>query len=164
MGPRMIHRRVAILAVVVTAITAPALRAQDPKAQVLQVGQAVFDAMAQRDTAALRQVLHPAAHLIAAVESDGQPAPRASDLSEFLDQIANFPTVPLERIWNAEVRVSGTVATIWAQYDFHRGIEFSHCGIDSFQLVKTPAGWRVSSIIYTVIRDRCPKNPMGPPR
>lgn len=140
------------------------LRAQDQKAQVLQAGQSVFEAMARRDTAALRRLIHPSVVLVAAVEADGKPEPQVSGFQQFLDQIAYFPTVPIERMWNAEVRVSGTIATIWTQYDFHRGTEFSHCGIDSFQLVKTPSGWQVTGLIYTIVRDRCPKNPAGPPK
>jgi hypothetical protein len=138
--------------------------AQDQKTRVLATAQAVFDGMARRDTAALRPLLHPAVVLVAAIEADGKPEPRASGLDQFLEQIATFPAVPIERMWNAEVRVSGTIATIWTQYDFHRGPEFSHCGIDSFQLVRTASGWQVTGLIYTVVRDRCPKNPAGPPR
>ena len=69
-------------------------------------------------------------------------------------------------MWNAEVRVSEGIATIWTQYDFHLGTAWSHCGIDSFQLVKTPGAWQVTSIIYTVVRpaSRCQPNPLGPPR
>ena len=150
----------ASLLVVAGAVSATA---QDHKAEVLQTGQAVFDAMAKRDTTALRRLIHPAITLVAALENTGTPEPRASGFAQFLEQIATFPTVPRERMWNAEVRVSGTIATIWTQYDFHRGNEFSHCGIDSFQLVKTAMGWQVTGLIYTVVRDHCPKNPAGPP-
>jgi hypothetical protein len=152
------------LAILLPLTLAGRLDAQDQKAQVLAVGQSVFDAMARRDTAALRRVIHPAIALVAATEVDGKPEPRVSGLEQFLQQIAAFATVPVERMWNAEVRVSGPIATIWTQYDFHRGPEFSHCGIDSFQLVKTAAGWQVTGLIYTVVRENCPKNPAGPPK
>ncbi len=156
--------RTLTFAVALTAVLAARVGAQDQKAEVLRVGQAVFDAMARRDTAELRRVIHPAIVLVAAVETEGKPTPRVSGFQDFLGQIANAPTVPLERMWNAEVRVSGPIASIWTQYDFHRGTEFSHCGIDSFQLVKTTSGWQVTGLIYTVVRERCPKNPAGPPR
>ena len=138
--------------------------AQDPKTEVLNTAQGLFDAMARRDTAALRTLMHPAAGLVAATVVDGKPEPRVSTFGQFVEQIATIPYPPIERMWNAQVQVSGPIATIWTQYDFHRGPEFSHCGIDSFQLIKTPAGWQVFSLIYTIVRDRCPKHPAGPPR
>lgn len=152
--------------ILVVALVSPmaTAQAQDGRAEVLATGQAVFDAMARRDTAALRHLMHPNAQLIATFERDGVAESRASTLADFLNQIATFEGALLERMWNAEVRVSGTIATIWTQYDFHRNREFSHCGIDSFQLVRGKTGWQVSSLIYTVVRERCPKNPVGPPR
>ena len=148
-------------------IGAPApAAAQSPKAEVLKTGQAVFDAMARRDTVELKRLVHPAAHLIATIGTGDSAAARVSTRDQFLVQIATMATVPIERMWNAEVRVSEGIATIWTQYDFHLGTAWSHCGIDSFQLVKTPGAWQVTSIIYTVVRpaSRCQPNPLGPPR
>lgn len=137
--------------------------AQDAERAVLAAGQAVFTAMATRDTAGLRRMLHPAAHLFATAERDGKSQARVSSADEFISQIGTYQGVPLERMWNPEVRVSGTIATIWTQYDFHTNGAFSHCGIDSFQFVKGPNGWLLTSINYTVVREPCPKNPAGPP-
>ncbi|MBM4188947.1 MAG: nuclear transport factor 2 family protein [Gemmatimonadetes bacterium] len=158
-------RFIVLSAVVVAALaSAPVARAQDAKAEVLAVGQSLFDAMAKRDTAAIRRLMFPGAILVAAADDNGTPAPRSSSLEQFIEQIAKIPYTPVERMWNAQVNVSGTIASIWTQYDFHRGAEFSHCGIDAFHLVKTPTGWRINSLIYTLVRERCPKNPAGPPR
>ncbi|MSR01256.1 MAG: nuclear transport factor 2 family protein [Gemmatimonadetes bacterium] len=145
--------------------SAPAA-AQSPKDDVLKTGQAVFEAMARRDTIALRRLVHPAAHLIATIGTGDSAMARVSTRDQFLVQIATMATVPIERMWNAEVRVSEGIASIWTQYDFHLGTVWSHCGIDSLQLVKTAAGWQVTSIIYTVVRpaSRCKPNPLGPPR
>ncbi len=140
--------------------------AQSPKDVVLKTGQAVFEAMARRDTVDLKRLLHPAAQLIATIGAGDSATVRVSTRDQFLVQIATMATVPIERMWNAEVRVSDGVATIWTQYDFHLGTAWSHCGIDSFQLVRAPAGWQVTSIVYTVVRaaSRCKANPLGPPR
>ena len=145
--------------------TAP-LAAQAEKDDVLKTGQAVFEAMARRDTVELKRLVHPAAHLIATAGTGDSAAAYVSTRQQFLSQIATMAAVPLERMWNPEVQVSGGVATIWTPYDFHVGSTWSHCGIDSFQLVKTAAGWQVTSIAYTVVRPaaRCQPNPNGPPR
>ena len=140
--------------------------AQSAKDDVLKAGQAVFDAMARRDTVELKRLVHPAALLIATVGTGDSATARVGTRDQFLVQIATSATVPIERMWNAEVRVSEGIATIWTQYDFHLGTVWSHCGIDSFQLVRTSSGWQVTSITYTVVRpaSRCKPNPLGPPR
>lgn len=139
---------------------------QSAKDEVLKTGQAVFEAMARRDTAELKRLVHPAAHLIATAGSGESAAAYVSTRSQFLSEIATMAAVPLERMWNPEVQVSDGVATIWTRYDFHLGSTWSHCGIDSFQLVKTAGAWLVTSIAYTVVRPaaRCQPNPNGPPR
>ena len=60
-----------------------------------------------------------------------------------------------ERAFNPQVRVSGTLATVWAEYDFHFGQAFSHCGVDAVQLLKTAQGWRIMSIADTFVREGC---------
>lgn len=149
------------LLVAVAGLPARAM-AQDTRS-VLAAGQAVFDAMTARDTAQLRKLMHPNAQLFATVERDGKPVSRVSSAQDFLNQIAAADGI-LERMWNAEVKVSGGIATIWTQYDFHVKGKFSHCGIDNFQFVRGEQGWLLTSIIYTVVQKDCPKNPMGPPR
>ena len=155
--------RLGILSLVVAvALTAgEPVEAQDTSGPVIAAGQAVFDAMAARDTSRLRTLLHPMAHLIATVESGDSVVVRGTSLAEFLAAIARMGEAPHERMTRPEVKVSGAIATIWTPYDFHVGSTFSHCGVDSFQLVRTSHGWQVTSIIYTVVRPeaRCQSNP-----
>ncbi len=153
------------LALVAGLVPARAGAQQSPKEEVLAAGQALFDAMGRRDTVALKALLHPAIHLIAATDVGDSVVARVSSRQEFLVQIATSATVPLERMWNAEVRVNGPIATIWTDYDFHRDREWSHCGIDSFQLVRVGSRWQITGLIYTIVRpaERCRKNPLGPP-
>src|SRR5215217_717598 len=68
----------------------------------------------------------------------------------------------IERAWSPEVRIRGTLATVWAEYDFHFGQTPSHCGVDAVQLLKTPAGWKIVSIADTYETTGCP--PREPPR
>jgi Putative lumazine-binding len=137
------------------------LEAQSASGAIVAAGQAVFDAMAARDTARLRTLLHPIAHFVATVESGDSVVVRGTTREEFFSAIARMADVPRERMTNPEVRVSGAIATIWTPYDFHVGSAFSHCGVDSFQLVRTSGGWQVTSIIYTIVRPeaQCQANP-----
>ncbi len=159
-------RRLAVVIAAGLSVATRAAAAQDQKDEVLKAGQAVFDAMGKRDTAALRTLLHPIAHFVATIQVGDSVVVRGTTRDEFFGQIASINGVPRERMWDAEVRVSGTIASIWTPYDFHLGTTFSHCGVDSFQLVQTNRGWQVTSITYTVVRpaERCKPSPLGAPR
>ena len=69
----------------------------------------------------------------------------------------------LERTWAPQVRVHKGIATLWAPYDFWLNGAFSHCGIDSFELVKTGDGWKLTGGTYTMERTGCAPSPLGPP-
>jgi len=68
-----------------------------------------------------------------------------------------------ERIWNPEVRVHGSIATVWAPYDFWVDGKFSHCGVDAFDLIKTPDGWKIAGGVFTM-EAKCEPSPLGPPK
>ncbi len=130
----------------------------DDQREVLAVVQRLFDAMHAKDTAAMRQVFDSQAVLVGMRPGrDGNP-PHVQHITwaDFAALVAR-DTRPAwtERAFNPEVRVSGTLATVWAQYDFHFGQEFSHCGVDAVQLLKTPQGWRIMSIADTFVREGC---------
>ena len=57
----------------------------------------------------------------------------------------------------------GSVAVLWADYDFHLNGKFSHCGIDSFTLLKTTAGWKIAAVADTRETTGCAPSPLGPP-
>ena len=57
--------------------------------------------------------------------------------------------------------VQGNLAQVWAPYDFHLDGKLSHCGIDSFSLVRNADGWRVVGVSYTVQKVGCAPSPLG---
>ena len=65
----------------------------------------------------------------------------------------------LERIFDPEVRIDGTLASVWAPYDFHLNKQFSHCGVDAFHLLKLQDGWRIVALSDSFQREGCPARP-----
>ncbi len=45
--------------------------------------------------------------------------------------------------------------------DFHADGKFSHCGIDVFNLVRMPDGWKISGGMFTMQREGCAESPLG---
>jgi hypothetical protein len=155
----------AVLAVV--AGTARPMRAQGAPAKslgaeeqaVLATVQRLFDAMRAKDTAAFREIFEPNARLVGMrARQNGEQVVQVLPWDRFGAFMASDTRGPwIERAWSPEVRVHGTLATVWAEYDFHFGQTPSHCGVDAVQLLKTPSGWKIVSIADTYEPTGCPK-------
>jgi hypothetical protein len=49
-----------------------------------------------------------------------------------------------------DVRVSGDMAVVTGRYTFHVGDKFSHCGTNTFNLVRTTDGWKIANAASTL--------------
>jgi hypothetical protein len=136
--------------------------AQSPEARaVLAVVQQLFDAMRAKDTAAFRVVFEPGARLTGMRNRPtGEVVLQVLPWEQFAARALNDTRGEwLERAWSPEVKIRGTLATVWAEYDFHLGGKATHCGVDAVQLLKTPAGWKIVAIADTYETTGCPQRP-----
>ena len=161
MPERSVRHRVCTLAFIIASWAqspAAAQTATSEDSAVLAAVQHLFDAMEGRDTTAALATFLPDARLVGlrtGARGTAVQTLTARQFVEFLgrDQRGTWK----ERAFNPEVRVSGTLATVWAEYDFHQGGKFSHCGVDAVQLLKLPdGGWKIASIADTFTREGCP--------
>jgi hypothetical protein len=60
-----------------------------------------------------------------------------------------------ERVVIETFRIDGPLASVWATYKFYYKGVFSHCGIDSFQLVRINGVWKIQYLIDTRRRKDC---------
>jgi hypothetical protein len=44
---------------------------------------------------------------------------------------------------------------VWTKYAFYRGERLSHCGVDVFELVRRPDGWKIVHLADTQRRGNC---------
>jgi hypothetical protein len=56
------------------------------------------------------------------------------------------------------------MAAVWTPYDLYVDGEFSHCGIDNFNLLKTDEGWKITGIVFSMEPENCSESPLGPLR
>ncbi len=144
-----------------TLVFAGALCAQtSEETAVVAVAQKLFDAMAAKDGEAARAVGTADARHVA-IRADGTFTVTSHD--QFAGRLAASKGAWLERMWNPKVQVRGRIANVWAEYDFHRDGQFSHCGIDNFTMVKSAEGWKIAEIAYTVETVGCAPSPLGKP-
>lgn len=60
-----------------------------------------------------------------------------------------------ERILDYTISIDGNLANVWTPYEFWVNDTFSHCGANSFTLVKTNDGWKIQHIIDSRRRSGC---------
>ena len=60
-----------------------------------------------------------------------------------------------ERITFDVVKVDGPLAIAWTPYNFYYKGQFSHCGVNSFQLVRFNSEWKIQYLIDTRRKQGC---------
>ena len=83
-----------------------------------------------------------------------------SNNEEFLADLKPDGHDYMER-WTGEpiISVRGPIAVIWGEYEFWIDGEFSHCGVDSVDLVKVAGEWKIANFMWTVEKENCPTAP-----
>lgn len=133
----------------------------DAATQVESVAEALLRGISEGNPQLLDEALHPDAYLMAVPD---QGTARRQQRADFIQNVGDSGGRYLERMWEPRTEVSGPVATVWAPYDFHIDGQFSHCGIDAFQLIRQDDRWMILSVVYTMRRgDDCEPSPLGPP-
>lgn len=77
-------------------------------------------------------------------------------VAEFANSIGRSHKNDLdERIEFEAVHIAGNLAAVWAPYQFYYKGNFSHCGVNSFQLIKENGVWKIQYIIDTRKKENC---------
>jgi hypothetical protein len=129
-------------------LVAGPLSAQNDKAAIVGVIDNVFKGMRTRDTALMRSMFVPTGGRLLGVEAkDGKSSLQVIDPSGWIGAVGRG-TGPAwdERTFAPTVEVDDNIAHVWTYYEFWRGTTLSHCGYDSFSLVKLTDGWRIAQV------------------
>ena len=129
---------------------------------VLEVVDQFFEGMTRRDTATLKRIMTPEGRYYGMRESNGNWTKHTSSHEKYIDGLIHGTDLLQERIWDPEIKVHKTVATVWAPYDIYANGNFVHCGIDAFSLIKTEKGWKIAGAVFTMEPEGCEESPLGP--
>ncbi|GEN73806.1 nuclear transport factor 2 family protein [Chryseobacterium lathyri] len=78
------------------------------------------------------------------------------NVQEFIASVSKFSKGDLdERIVIDAVHTDGGLASVFTPYSFFFKGKFSHCGANSFQLVKQQNDWKIQYIIDTRRKENC---------
>ena len=87
---------------------------------------------------------------------EGQLIVSNEDPADFINFISNeSPGNADERIVFDVVKVDGPLAIAWTPYSFYYKGKFSHCGVNSFQLVRFNGEWKIQYLIDTRRKQGC---------
>ena len=133
------------------------------RAVILETVQKFFDSIEFRDRQLLESILVPNSLNISARElDDGEAQFNVMSYDEVVTALTRPGRNAKERSWDETVLIQGNIAVVWTPYDFHVDGVFSHCGIDSFQLIKQDGQWLISNSSWTLETENCPASPLGP--
>ena len=75
---------------------------------------------------------------------------RTDKVEDFAKQVGASQAGDLdERFTIFKILVDGNMASVWVPYQFYYKGNFSHCGVNSFQLAKINNEWKIQYIIDT---------------
>jgi hypothetical protein len=83
---------------------------------------------------------------------------RTDKVEDFAKQVGASQAGDLdEKFTISKILVDGNMASVWVPYQFYYKGNFSHCGVNSFQLAKINNDWKIQYIIDTRRKDNCTK-------
>lgn len=131
--------------------------AQGDEADVKQAVNKLFEGIKKSDTAMIRASFSSESIMQTIIKNkEGKVFVETEPLDSFLVDVAKpHNEVYDERITFDVIKIDGELAVVWAPYKFYLGEKFSHCGVDSFQLVKTNGEWKIQYLVDTRRRQGC---------
>lgn len=121
---------------------------------------AFFEAFHKQDTLALRQMVKGDITMQSIGKNQGgETILSENKFGQFLQNIAGIPKERSfeEKISNYDIKVDGNMANAWTPYEFWFNGKFSHCGVNSFQLLKEQRQWKIIYLVDTRRTDNCVK-------
>lgn len=92
---------------------------------------------------------------------DGEPGELLMRMSTNEALLADTTEAKLVERWTGDptVMIRGPIAVVWGEYEFLINGRFSHCGVDSIDLVKVDGDWKIANWMWTVEKKGCPTDP-----
>ena len=149
-------KKALIATLILFSLSTSFLFAQQEK-EVRQVIASMFEGMKSKNTDLIKAAFHPEATMQTVKSGENGAELDSNSVMDFVNRIASSPATTTldERILDYQIKVDGDMAAAWTPYEFYVNENFSHCGVNSFQLIKTKEGWKITYIIDTRRKEGC---------
>jgi hypothetical protein len=131
--------------------------AQSAEDSVKTVINNLFTGMKTADPVLLRSCFSDSAIMqTIGRNKEGKTIVRNDGVQGFIDFVGKEkPGAAEERIIFETIKIDGPLAIVWTPYNFYYNGQFSHCGVNSFQLVKFNGVWKIQYLIDTRRKQGC---------
>ncbi len=117
-----------------------------------------FEAFHAQDTVKLKSFAMNGIKLESvSMDAEGNTILTSDDYSKFLKSIASIPGEASfeEKLHEFRIEENGLLATVTTPYSFYYNGNFSHCGVNSFELVNFNGEWKIVYLIDTRTKENC---------
>lgn len=130
---------------------------QNEEKAIEQVISTLFKGMKDKNQQLIEASFHSEAIMHTVAQSDDGTKLGSNAVKDFINRIAVTPaeTVLDERIISYNIQVDGDMASAWTPYRFYVNDGFSHCGVNSFQLIRIDGQWKITYVIDTRRKVNC---------
>lgn len=130
---------------------------QNSEDSVKNVINTMFTAMRNADSNSLKSVFSDGVILqTIATSKEGDPFVRTQKVESFIQSISSLAVNDAdEQIKFETIKIDGPMAIVWTLYKFYYKGNFSHCGVNMFQLVRLKEGWKINFLIDTRRKQHC---------
>jgi hypothetical protein len=131
--------------------------AQNEQKEIEKVISTLFEGMKSKNPLLVEQAFLKDAIMQTTIVGTNGATIGTNSVQDFVNRIATTPdnTILDERILEYQIKVDGHMASVWTPYEFYVNDGFSHCGVNSFQLIKALEGWKIVYIIDTRRKEGC---------
>jgi len=142
------------LTVLFLSITASTQTAEDSIKATINI---LFAAMKTGDAFLFKTVFSDSAVLqTISRNKDGKTEVVSESIDEFAAFVGKLKKDSAdERISFETIKIDGPLAIAWTPYNFYYNGAFSHCGVNSFQLVRLEGKWKIQYLIDTRRKAGC---------
>ena len=147
-----------ILFLMILFATQPSNSQQVEKDEVKKTVEGFFEAFHNQDSVAMKQfVANDVVLQTTGRNKEGKTMFRSSPIEKLYESIVSIPdSVSFqEKLTSWNIQVDRTMAHAWVGYEFWLNGNFSHCGINSFQMVNFDGEWKIIYLIDTRGRADC---------
>lgn len=133
------------------------VNAQSAEDSVKAAVNKLFEAMKNSDAVSLKNAFADSAVLQTITRNkEGNTIVQNEQVAGFIDFVSKQAKGAAdERITFDVIKIDGPLAIVWTPYKFYFNGNFSHCGVNSFQLVRFNNEWKIQYLIDTRRRKGC---------
>lgn len=130
--------------------------AQSADDEVRAVIDQLFDAMRESDGQAVRSLFTEKAVLQTVRDAESGYSMTETPIEAFASSVGSSEPGQLdEKLHSVSIHVDEGLATAWMDYSFYYDGSFSHCGVNTMNLIRAESGWKIFSIADTRRQKDC---------